>query len=71
MLKTKMCRNFNEPCSYPNADEFRFVDMLTAASTVEKKEDILDNFVGTKGRFHLLLQHLLSEWELTVSIKGR
>ena len=55
LLKKKMGRNFTEPPGYPNADGFRLVDMFTAASTAEKKEEVLDAFVRTEGRLHLII----------------
>ena len=50
-----MGRNFTEPPGYPNADGFRLVDMFTAASTAQKKEEISDAFVKTEGRLRLII----------------
>ena len=54
-LHCKMGKEFTEPTSYPNLQQFRLVDMYTRVSKVYMKEKIIPSFCSKRTHLHVII----------------
>ena len=54
-FKSMLGKEMMDPIGYPDISRFRLIDMFTACTSVDVKEDIVKSFTQPEGRFRLIV----------------
>jgi len=54
-FKSMLGKEMTDPIGYPDISRFRLVDMFTACTSVDVKEDIVKSFAKPKGRLRIIV----------------